>query len=290
MYNIMNNSITAMSANQGKIDIISNNIANSQTVGYKKLDSGFLDLYTDTLSRQSYPHNGDNLITGTGVKLSSATRNLTQGALKETGINTEIAIDGDGFFVVQIGKKGDGSPSEGFTRDGAFTVDSQGKMVTATGYYVLTTKNEAVFIPEEAKNAEGTKMRVVSYNISKEGQISYVLEDGSKVMGSDDPDDAPTQTLKIATFMNQSGLEANGNNIYLDSANSGIPVYNASSNDKDKKGARIGLVTQGALEMSNVDLSEEFTDMIVTTRAFQAASKMITTSDELLQEIINLKR
>ena len=163
-------------------------------------------------------------------------------------------------------------------------------MVTATGYYLLTTDNKAVFIPEEAKNAEGTKMRVVSYNISKEGQISYVLEDGSKVMGSDDPDDAPTQTLKIATFMNQSGLEANGNNIYLDSANSGIPVYNASSNDKDKKGARIGLVTQGALEMSNVDLSEEFTDMIVTTRAFQAASKMITTSDELLQEIINLKR
>lgn len=163
-------------------------------------------------------------------------------------------------------------------------------MVTATGYYVLTTKNEAVFIPEEAKNAEGTKMRVVSYNISKEGQISYVLEDGSKVMGSDDPDDAPTQTLKIATFMNQSGLEANGNNIYLDSANSGTPVYNASSNTKDKTGARIGLVTQGALEMSNVDLSEEFTDMIVTTRAFQAASKMITTSDELLQEIINLKR
>ena len=75
MYNIMNNSITGMSANQGKIDIISNNIANSQTVGYKKLDSGFLDLYTDTLSRQSYLHNGDNLITGTGVKLSSATRN-----------------------------------------------------------------------------------------------------------------------------------------------------------------------------------------------------------------------
>ena len=164
-------------------------------------------------------------------------------------------------------------------------------MVTATGYYLLTTDNKAVFIPEAAKNAEGTKMRVVSYNISKEGQISYVLEDGSKVMGSkDDPEDAPIQTLKVATFMNQSGLEANGNNIYLDSANSGTPVYNASSNDKDKKGARIGLVTQGALEMSNVDLSEEFTDMIVTTRAFQAASKMITTSDELLQEIINLKR
>ena len=121
MYNIMNNSITGMSANQGKIDIISNNIANSQTVGYKKLDSGFLDLYTDTLSRQSYPHNGDNLITGTGVKLSSATRNLTQGALKETGINTEIAIDGDGYFRVI---SNDGTYK--YTRNGEFSFDSNG--------------------------------------------------------------------------------------------------------------------------------------------------------------------
>ena len=104
MYNIMNNSITGMSANQGKIDIISNNIANSQTVGYKKLDVGFLDLYTDTLSRQSYPHNGDNLITGTGVKISNAIRNLTQGALKETGISTDIAIDGAGicWFLLKM--------------------------------------------------------------------------------------------------------------------------------------------------------------------------------------------
>ena len=295
MLKSMYSGISGMKSNQTKMDVVGNNVANASTTAFKKGSVRFSDTLNQTVIYASQPGNSLGGVNpgqvGAGMKVSSITKNMLQGSLQQTAIPSDIAIDGDGFFVVQIGKKGDGSPSEGFTRDGAFTVDSEGKMVTATGYYLLTTDNKAVFIPEEAKNAEGTKMRVVAYNISKEGQISYVLEDGSKVMGSkDDPDDAPIQTLKVATFMNQSGLEANGNNIYLDSANSGTPVYNASSNDKDKKGARIGLVTQGALEMSNVDLSEEFTDMIVTTRAFQAASKMITTSDELLQEIINLKR
>ena len=274
MLKSMYSGISGMKSNQSKMDVVGNNVANASTTAFKKGSVRFSDTLNQTVIYASQPGNSLGGVNpgqvGAGMKVSSITKNMLQGSLQQTAIPSDIAIDGDGFFVVQIGK---------------------GKMVTATGYYVLTTDNKAVFIPEEAKNAEGTKMRVVSYNISKEGQISYVLEDGSKVMGSkDDPEDAPIQTLKIATFMNQSGLEANGNNIYLDSANSGTPVYNASSNTKDKAGARIGLVTQGALEMSNVDLSEEFTDMIVTTRAFQAASKMITTSDELLQEIINLKR
>lgn len=295
MLKSMYSGISGMKSNQTKMDVVGNNVANASTTAFKKGSVRFSDTLNQTVIYASQPGNSLGGVNpgqvGAGMKVSSITKNMLQGSLQQTAIPSDIAIDGDGFFVVQIGQKGDGSPSEGFTRDGSFTVDSEGKMVTATGYYLLTTDNKAVFIPEEAKNAEGTKMRVVSYNISKEGQISYVLEDGSKVMGSkDDPEDAPIQTLKIATFMNQSGLEANGNNIYLDSANSGTPVYNESNNDKDKTGARIGLITQGALEMSNVDLSEEFTDMIVTTRAFQAASKMITTSDELLQEIINLKR
>ena len=294
MLKSMYSGISGMKSNQTKMDVVGNNVANASTTAFKKSSVRFSDTLNQTVIFASQPGNSLGGVNpgqvGAGVKVSSITKNMLQGSLQQTGIASDMAIDGDGFFVVQIGQKGNGTPSEGFTRDGSFTVDSEGKMVTATGYYVLTTDNKPVFIPEEAKNPDGTKMRVVSYNISKEGQISYVLEDGSKVMGSNDPDDAPPQTLKIATFMNQSGLEANGNSIYLDSANSGLPVYNDSSNGEDKIGAKIGLVTQGALEMSNVDLSEEFTDMIVTTRAFQAASKVITTSDELLQEIINLKR
>ena len=232
MLKSMYSGISGMKSNQTKMDVVGNNVANASTTAFKKSSVRFSDTLNQTVIYASQPGNSLGGVNpgqvGAGVKVSSISKNMLQGSLQQTGIASDIAIDGDGFFVVQIGQKGNGTPSEGFTRDGSFTVDSEGKMVTATGYYVLTTNNEPVFIPEEAMNPDGTKMRVVSYNISKEGEISYVLEDGSKVMGSDKPGDAPQQTLKIATFMNQSGLEANGNNIYLDSANSGLPTYNAS--------------------------------------------------------------
>ena len=159
MYNIMNNSITGMSANQGKIDIISNNIANSQTSGYKKLEVGFLDLYTDTLSRQSYPHNGDNLITGTGVRISQATRNLTQGALKETGISTDIAIDGEGYFRV-IAKDG----SYKYTRNGEFNLDASGKLVDNSGNILDINYNNGI-------NLDNLNLSNGELTISNNGQV-----------------------------------------------------------------------------------------------------------------------
>lgn len=294
MLKSMYSGISGMKSNQTKMDVVGNNVANASTTAFKKSSVRFSDTLNQTVIYSSQPSNSMGGVNpgqvGIGVKVSAIAKNMLQGSLQQTGIASDIAIDGDGFFVVQIGEKGDGTPSEGYTRDSSFTLDSEGKLVTSDGYYVLTTDNNPVYIPEEAKNTDGNFMRVISYNISKEGKISYVLEDGSKVNGGNGDGDAPYQTLKIATFMNESGLEANGSNIYLDSANSGAPVYNASSNPDDKVGAKHGLITQGALEMSNVDLSEEFTEMIVTTRAFQASSKVITTSDELLQEIINLKR
>ena len=294
MLKSMYSGISGMKSNQTKMDVVGNNVANASTTAFKKSSVRFSDTLNQTVIYSSQPSNSMGGVNpgqvGIGVKVSAIAKNMLQGSLQQTGIASDIAIDGDGFFVVQIGEKGDGTPSEGYTRDGSFTLDSEGKLVTSDGYYVLTTDNNPVYIPEEAKNTDGNFMRVISYNISKEGKISYVLEDGSKVNGGNGDGDAPDQTLKIATFMNESGLEANGSNIYLDSANSGAPVYNASSNPDDKVGAKHGLITQGALEMSNVDLSEEFTEMIVTPRAFQASSKVITTSDELLQEIINLKR
>lgn len=299
MLKSMYSGISGMKSNQTKMDVVGNNVANASTTAFKKSSVRFSDTLNQTVIYASQPGNSLGGVNpgqvGAGVKVSSISKNMLQGSLQQTGIPSDIAIDGDGFFVIQTGEKVNPTtnkpqPSEGYTRDGSFTVDSQGKLVTSAGYYVLTTDNQPVYIPQAAKNAAGTLMRVTSYNISQEGQISYVLEDGSKVTGGNGTDDAPAQTLKIATFMNQAGLEAKGNNFYVDSANSGTPVYNASNNNDDETGAKIGRITQGALEMSNVDLSEEFTDMIVTTRAFQAASKVITTSDELLQEIINLKR
>lgn len=289
MLKSMYSGISGMKANQTKMDVVGNNVANSSTTAFKKSSVRFSDALNQTILYSSQP--GDTIggvnpgQVGIGVKVSSITKNMLQGSLQQTGIPSDIAIDGDGFFVVQLDKDEiNGNVSEGFTRDGSFSLDAKGRLVTADGYFLLAADNEPVYIPDTAKNQDGESLRVISYNISKSGEISYVLEDGSKVNSYEDENGVERQqTLKIATFMNQNGLEAVGRNTYVDSANSGEPRYNS-------EGSKIGLITQGALEMSNVDLSEEFTDMIVTTRAFQASSKVITTSDELLQEIINLKR
>ncbi|MEN8076953.1 flagellar hook-basal body complex protein [Clostridioides difficile] len=289
MLRSMYSGISGMKANQTKMDVVGNNVANASTTAFKKSSVRFSDALNQTILYSSQP--GETIggvnpgQVGIGVKVSSITKNMLQGSLQQTGIPSDIAIDGDGFFVVQLDKdEANGNISEGFTRDGSFSLDAKGRLVTADGYFLLATDNEPVYIPDTAKNQDGESLRVISYNISKSGEISYVLEDGSKVNSYEDENGVERQqTLKVATFMNQNGLEAVGRNAYVDSANSGEPRYNS-------EGSKIGLITQGALEMSNVDLSEEFTDMIVTTRAFQASSKVITTSDELLQEIINLKR
>lgn len=298
MLKSMYSGISGMKANQTKMDVVGNNVANSSTTAFKKSSVRFSDTLNQTIIYSTQPSNNIGGVNpgqvGIGTKVSSIAKNMIQGSLQQTGIASDIAIDGDGFFVVQLDKNDD-TLTEGYTRDGSFTLDKNGNLVTSNGYYVLTTDDEPVNIPAEVLIDEDGNivtdengnpivdstddnertMRVLSYNISSDGQISYVVEDGTKVNG--------LQTLKIATFVNQNGLEANGSNIYTESSNSGTPAYNSD-------GANHGLITQGALEMSNVDLSEEFTDMIVTTRAFQAASKVITTSDELLEEIINLKR
>lgn len=292
MLRSMYSGISGMKANQTKMDVVGNNVANASTTAFKKSSVRFSDTLNQTVIYSSQPSNNIGGVNpgqvGIGVKVSSISKNMLQGSLQQTGIPSDLAIDGDGFFIVQVDKNtkdtGETIITEGYTRDGSFTLDMDGHLVTSSGYYVLNTNDEPVNIPtvvDEDGNPveEGTEgaKRVLSYNISREGKISYVVEDGTKV-NSD-------QTLKVATFVNQNGLEASSGNIYLESSNSGMPSYNTGDNP-----TKHGLITQGALEMSNVDLSEEFTDMIVTTRAFQASSKVITTSDELLQEIINLKR
>ncbi|MGL5693373.1 MAG: flagellar hook-basal body protein, partial [Peptostreptococcaceae bacterium] len=202
---------------------------------------------------------------GIGSKVSGIYKYMGQGSLQPTGRVTDMAIDGDGFFTVER------NGQIAFTRDGSFSLDKEGNLVTADGYRVLDEAGNPIVIPTEINDA-GEDKSVISVTVSKDGTISLGLEDGTKV-------DTHAK-LKIAVFQNPEGLESLAGNLYIQSANSGDPVYDA----------KYGSIIQGAIEMSNVDLSEEFTDMIVTTRAFQAASKVITTSDELLQEIINLKR
>lgn len=251
MYNIMNNSITGMSANQGKIDIISNNIANSQTTGYKKLEAGFLDLYTDTLSRQSYPHNGDNLITGTGVRISNATRNLTQGALKETGISTDIAIDGDGYFRVI---SSDGTYK--YTRSGEFNFDLNGKLVDSYGNFLDINYNNGV-------NGQDLNLSNGDLTINSKGEVFLNKQN----IGS------------ITLYMPQGNHDFTSVGDSLFALNEGAEVY-VVDNPK---------VYQGYVEMSNVSMQVEMTDLIMAQRAFQINSRGVQAIDEMWGMINNLK-
>lgn len=251
MYNIMNNSITGMSANQGKIDIISNNIANSQTVGYKKLESGFLDLYTESLSRQAYPINSDNLIIGTGVKLSDASRNLSQGALRETGIKTNISIEGDGFFRV-ISKDG----SYKYTRNGEFNFDSNGRIVDNYGNILDITYNNSISSNE--------------INLSN-GDLS-INNEGNLFLNGED-------IGRITLYMPQGNHDfiSVGDNLF--STNEGSKIYSV---DNPK-------IRQGYVEISNVNLGMEMTDLIMAQRAYQINSRGIKAIDEMWSMINNLK-
>lgn len=281
MLRSMYSGISAMKANQTKMDVVGNNVANVGTTAYKKTSTRFADALYQSSIYPSAPTTTTGGVNpgqvGIGVKVSGILKNTVQGSLQTTGRDTDLAIDGDGFFTVQIG------PGQvGYTRDGSFSLDMNGNMVTSQGYKVLGTDGNPIKIPEEVENADGDTQKVVSFNIAQDGSISYLLADGTKIPEMDEKGNVTgdQQVLKIAVFQNDEGLEQLGGNIYGETANSGKPITDGV----------FGNITQGAIEMSNVDLSEEFTEMIVTTRAFQAASKVITTSDELLQEIVNLKR
>lgn len=272
MLKSMYSGISGMKANQTKMDVVGNNVANVGTTAFKKSSTRFSDALNQTIIYSSAPGGGIGGVNpgqvGVGTKVSGIFRSMGQGSLQPTGRPTDIAIDGDGFFVIDM------NGVESYTRDGSFSLDANGDLVTADGYYVKGTDGAKINVPDTT----GTPAKnVISFNISKEGQISYILDDGSKADG---------QKLQVALFKNPEGLEALNGNLYGQTANSGKAVTNKDGEPPLKH----GLINQGAIEMSNVDLSEEFTEMIITTRSFQAASKVITTSDELLQEIINLKR
>lgn len=269
MLKSMYSGISGMRANQTKMDVVGNNVANVGTTAFKKSGARFTDALNQTLIHASAPSGGIGGTNpgqvGIGTKVAGIYKYMGQGSIQPTGRLTDMAIDGDGFFVVE--KNG----QTAFTRDGSFSLDKEGSLVTADGFRVLDDAGNPIVIPTEINDA-GVDKSVISVTVSKDGVISLGLEDGTKI------DDH--SKLRIAVFQNPEGLVALAGNLYSQSANSGDAIYDA----------KYGSIIQGAIEMSNVDLSEEFTEMIVTTRAFQASSKVITTSDELLQEIINLKR
>lgn len=458
MIKSMYSGITGLKANQTKLDVIGNNIANVGTTSFKSQRVNFKDALSQTLNSSSAPGysvggtNGSQI--GLGVQVGSIVTNMAQGNLQTTGSNLDLALDGDGFFIVARGPvptsnnasisvdstyhtMGAGNGLEvSYTRDGAFALDSKGNLLTSDGYRVMgypisekggnvpsidySSNGTCNFIDANSKKgieaasdnlvplkitdtvyvsaskydememtytgsgkvadvkpitvstngnykyggdlninisfnaeekvymlsvngntpvklidensykdaktgltvggkdatlkdlgitingldqykgvqadvssakknsfnltvySEGNK-KIRNFSIEKDGLIKGVLEDGRvTVFGQ----------IAMASFKNPAGLEKQGNNMYTVSSNSGDAVVRSATgcDEANDNSAAFGSALNGYVEMSNVDLSEQFTEMIVASRAFQASSKMITTGDEILQELVNLKR
>jgi flagellar hook protein FlgE len=290
--------VSGMRTNQTKMDTIGNNIANVSTTAFKSNSVRFQDMLSQTMSNAQSPTK-DSLgginaqQVGLGVKIGSIDTIMTEGSMQTTNRDLDFAMEGSGFFVVSEDKKGD---MKLYTRDGAFYKDYEGNLVNAGGNRVLgyvptgecaTPENTTLSgtdamaplsIPNEitvtVDGADKT-LSLQSFSIDGNGQIMGVYDDGnSYLLGQ----------LAVSKFNNPEGLEKAGNNNYTASNNSGAPEFGTANE------GGFGAVRQGVLEMSNVDLANEFTEMIITSRSYQANSKTITTSDEMLQELIDLKR
>lgn len=251
---------TGLDAQQTQMDVIANNLANVGTTGFKRSRAMFEDLLYQTMrqpgaqsSQQSQLPTG--LQIGTGVRAVATEKIFTQGNLQQTGNDKDVAIQGDGFFQVLMP---DGTT--GYTRDGNFQVDAQGQLVTASGYVV----QPAITIPANTQKI----------TIGRDGVVS-VVQSGAP---------APTQVgqLQLSTFMNPAGLQAKGENLFVETAASGNP--NATT--PGVNGA--GLLAQGYTETSNVNVVEELVSMIQTQRAYEINSKAITASDQMLQKLSQL--
>ncbi len=262
--------ISGMRGFQVKLDVISNNIANVNTPGFKAGRVVFQDILSQKISGVTTPEEGERggvnpKQIGLGASIAAIDTVHTPGSFMTTNIPTDLAIEGDGFFAVQNGADG---PTY-LTRAGNFTRDAAGNLVTANGFLVLGVGGEVINIPPE----------VTAYEISSNGEIIATTVDGETEV---------IAQIGLVRVQNPSGLEKVGNSMYKMTLNADLEELEVVEPQNLEMGT--GSIISGQLEMSNVDLSAEFTEMIVAQRGFQANSRIITTSDEILQELVNLKR
>lgn len=250
---------TGLDAQQTRMQVVSHNLANANTVGFKKGRASFEDLLYQNVkqvgsqtSQQTRSATGLHL--GTGVRVVSTEKIFSQGSVSQTGNSLDMAIDGRGFFQITLP---DGTPA--YTRTGEFQLDDQGQVVTPAGHVV----EPGITVPQGAQ----------SIAIGSDGTVTAQLSGGS----------APVQigTFQLVDFVNPEGLEPMGENLYLESASSGT----ATTGTPGLSG--MGTIMQGALETSNVNVVEELVNMIETQRAYEMNSKAISTSDQMMQYLNN---
>ena len=253
---------TGMIGMQTQVDTTSNNIANVNTIGYKKQRAEFADLFYQTM-QYAGTSTSETTIAPTGIEMGLGVRNVaiakhfSQGNPKETENNLDIAITGRGFFQIELP---DGTIV--YTRDGSFKLDSEGNIVNSEGYRLVPN----ITIPEDSTHI----------NIGTDGIVSVVQANSTQIntLGQ----------IETTVFINPAGLHSLGDNLYLNTNASGEPINGVPGTEG------FGLLRQGFIEMSNVKLVEEMTDLITGQRAYEANSKTIQTADSMLQTVNTLKR
>ena len=255
---------TGMAAQELSVQVISNNIANLQTTGYKKQTAAFQDLIYEHIRRVGAQASDQGTILpvgidiGGGVKTVGTPRSMTQGTLSMTGNDLDLAINGEGFFKIQMP---DGTFQ--YTRDGTFQMDNTGRIVTAQGNPVQPT----ITVPN---NASGL-------TVNAQGQVSVTL-----------PGSTTTSTiigqLALTRFINKAGLLPVGSNLYTDTPSSGAPQDGLASAEG------YGSLTQGSLEQSNVDVVSEMSNLIAAQRAYEMNAKVITAADQMMQTTTGMFR
>ena len=253
---------SGMKTQQDNMDVVAHNLANVNTYGDKKVRAEFHDLLYQTLRPAGADSGADSqyptgLQIGLGARLAATQRVFTQGNLQTTGNPTDIAIEGEGFFRIEMP---DGTIA--YTRDGSFKVDSTRRMVTTDGYPLA----DNITFDQEATSD--------SITIAQTGAVSDVVAGATNQVGQ----------ITLARFVNPAGLTAIGHNLFMESEASGPPLEGNPGDD----GA--GRLQQSVLEMSNVQVVEEMVNMIVAQRAYESDAKAITTSDSMLEIANGLKR
>ena len=253
---------TGMSAQQLNVEVISNNIANMNTVGFKRQRAEFQDLLYQTLERAGAQSSDQGTVVptgiqvGAGVKSGSVYRITEQGSLTSTDNKLDLAINGRGFFQVLLP-----SGETAYTRAGNLSTNDQGQLVTEDGYQI----QPAIVFPDDATDI----------SISKTGQVQ-ALQPGN-------PAPVVLGNLELATFINDAGLEAIGDNLLMETAASGAATISAPGE------AGVGILQQGYTEASNVDAVTEITSLIVAQRAYEMNSKVISSADEMLRTTTQMR-
>ncbi len=279
------------------LEVIGNNIANVNTAGFKGSKVTFAESFSNTL-RASAPSSGGSsnqsaMQVGTGVRLSQISAKFTQGALTTTGVTTDLGVSGNGFFRVRNPLDG----SEFVTRAGDFRIDDAGYLVTAQGYRVqgatgtsatgVTATVGDIRLSPAGTVPTGADPAAVrqSFSIDRQGNIVEFYSDGTS---------AVSNRVLLQNFSDPSGLQKFGDNLYTNMTAAGpiggLSLSGAAGSPNLPGEGGLGTIESGMLELSNVDLTEEFANMITTQRSFQAGSRVVTVSDAILEEVVNLKR